>query len=130
MHKIAFQVGSFTIYWYGVLVAAGMVGVDSVRAWETLNEVVKAGNAAEGFTGEDTRISSRLQTQQMVVMTNAPAGEFDLLPSFRLLAREDLLRAIQMAKSFTGESPRAVATLAIARSVLEKSKDTLVAGSN
>jgi len=58
--------------------------------------------AAEAFTGEDTRISSRLQTQQMVVMTNAPAGE----------------------------SPRAVATLAIARSVLEKSKDTLVAGSN
>jgi hypothetical protein len=111
-------------------VAAAMVEVDPVRAWETLNEVVKAGNAAEGFTGEDTRISSRLQTQQMVVMTNAPAGEFDLLLAFRLLAREDLLRAIQLAKSFTGEAPRAVATLAIARSVLEKSKDTLVAGSN
>ena len=25
MHKIAFQVGSFTIYWYGVLVAAGFL---------------------------------------------------------------------------------------------------------
>ena len=34
----------------------------------------------------------------------------------------DPVRAIQMAKSFTGEAPRAVATLAIARSCLRRAK--------
>ena len=101
-------------------VAAGLEGIDRVRAWETLAEVVKAANSAEGFTGEDSRISARLQTKFMVVMTNATAEDFDLLIVFRHLARADLLRAIQIAKTFTGEAPRAVATLAIARSVLEK----------
>lgn len=104
-------------------VAAGLEGIDRVRAWETLAEVVKAANSAEDFTGEDSRISARLQTKFMVVVTNGTAEDFDLLAVFRHLARADLLRAIQIAKTFTGEAPRAVATLAIARSVLEKRKE-------
>jgi hypothetical protein len=105
-------------------VAVGLGEIDRVRAWETLGEVVKAANAAEGFTGEDSRISARLQTKYMTVMTNSTAEDFDLLAAFRHLARADLLRAIQLAKTLTGEAPRAVATLAIARSVLEKRKDS------
>jgi hypothetical protein len=101
-------------------VAVGLTEVDRVRAWEVLNEVVKAANGADAYTGEDSRISARLQTKMMVVMTNATAEDFDLLAVFRHLARADLLRAIQLAKTFTGEAPRAVATLAIARTVLEK----------
>jgi hypothetical protein len=104
-------------------VAAGLGDIDRVRAWEILTEVVKAANSAEAYTGEDSRISSRLQTKYMVVMENSNAEDFDLLAVFRHLARADLLRAIQLAKTFTGEAPRAVATLAIARSVLEKRKD-------
>ena len=60
----------------------------------------------------------------MVVMSNSSAEDFDLIAVFRHLARADLLRAIQLAKTFTGEAPRAVATLAIARSVLEKRKES------
>jgi len=101
-------------------VAAGYAEIDPVRSWETLNEVVKAANSAEGFTGEDSQILAQLQTPQMVVVTNATAEDFDLLAVFRPLSRMDLLRAVQITKGFTGESPRAVATLAIARSVLEK----------
>jgi hypothetical protein len=104
-------------------VAVGLGDIDRVRAWEILTEVVKAANGAEAYTGEDSRISSRLQTKFMVVMNNSTAEDFDLLAVFRHLARADLLRAIQLAKTFTGEAPRAVATLAIARSVLEKRKD-------
>ena len=111
-------------------VTAGFVELDAVRAWETLNEVVKAANAAENFTGEDSRISARLQTSQMVVIENATAEDFDLLGAFRSLARADLFRAIQVAKSFTGEAPRAVATLAIARSVLEKREGASTASNN
>jgi hypothetical protein len=101
-------------------VATGLAKTDRVRAWETIDEVVKAANAAEGFTGEDSQVTARLQTRSMVMATNASAEEFDLLGAFKALAREDLLRAVQLAKTLTGESPRAVATLAIARSVLEK----------
>ena len=104
-------------------VAVGLAEIDRVRAWEILGEVVKAANGAEEYTGEDSRVVSRLQTKFMVVMNNATAEDFDLLSVFRHLARADLLRAIQLAKTFTGEAPRAVATLAIARSVLEKRKD-------
>lgn len=103
-------------------VATQLAELDLVRAWETLGEVVKAANAAEGFTGEDARISSKLQTPMMTVVTNSSAEEFDLIAAFRPLARADLLRAVQLAKTFTGEAPRAVATLAIARSFLEKRK--------
>ena len=104
-------------------VAVGFAEIDRVRAWEILGEVVKAANGADAYTGEDSRISSRLQTQFMVVANNSNAEDFDLIAVFRHLARADLLRAIQLAKTFTGETPRAVATLAIARSVLEKRKD-------
>ncbi|HET6979700.1 MAG TPA: hypothetical protein VFI24_25430 [Pyrinomonadaceae bacterium] len=104
-------------------VAVGIGEIDRVRSWEILGEVVKAANSAEAYTGEDSSISSRLQTKFMVVMSNSTAEDFDLLAVFRHLARADLLRAIQLAKTFTGEAPRAVATLAIARSVLEKRKD-------
>ena len=104
-------------------VAVGFVEIDRVRSWEILAEVVKAANGADGYTGEDSRISARLQTKFMVEMSNSTAEDFDLLTVFRHLATADLLRSIQLAKTFTGEAPRAVATLAIARSVLEKKKD-------
>ena len=48
------------------------------------------------------------------------AQSFDLNDIFARLAREDLQRAIDLAHGFDGESPRAIATLAIARTVLEK----------
>jgi hypothetical protein len=101
-------------------VSVGFAEVDRVRAWEVLGEVVKAANGAEAYTGEDSRISSVLRTKMMVVATNSSAEDFDLLAVFRHLAHADLLRAIQLAKTFTGEAPRAVATLAIARTVLDK----------
>jgi len=105
-------------------VAVGFGEIDRVRSWEILGEVVKAANSAEAYTGEDSRVTSRLQTRFMVVMNQSTAEDFDLLAVFRHLARADLLRAIQLAKTFTGEAPRAVATLAIARSVLDKRKDS------
>jgi len=101
-------------------VATGLVQADRVRAWETIDEAIRAANSAEGFTGEDSQVGARLQTNSMVVMTNATAEDFDLLGAFKALAHDDLLRAVQLSKTLTGESPRAVATLAIARSVLEK----------
>jgi hypothetical protein len=109
-------------------VASGLAELDPVRTWETLAEVVKAANAADGFTGEDSRITTRLQTKFMTQVNNTSAEGFDLMSVFRPLARADLFRAVQMARGFTGEAPRAVATLAIARSVLESNRTQVAAG--
>jgi hypothetical protein len=104
-------------------VATKMAEVDMVRAWETLSEVIKAANAADAFTGEDTRIFSRLQTRNMTVINTSTAEDFDLEGLFRHLAQADLIRAVQVTRSFTNQAPRSVATLAIAQSVLAKRKD-------
>jgi hypothetical protein len=105
-----------------IAVAALYLQTDRVRAWEYVNEALKAANASEGFTGEDSSVSALLRTQNMAMMTSATAEEFDLLGLFRGLSKDDFNRSVEMAKSFTGEGPRAVATLAIARSALEKDK--------
>lgn len=103
-----------------VAVATGLTQADRVRAWEIISEAVKAANSAEGFTGDDGRVGAQIQTKTMVMATNANAEDFNLFGAFRSLARDDFLRTVETAKSFTGEAPRATATLAAARSVLEK----------
>jgi hypothetical protein len=101
-------------------VATLLMQADRVRAWEVVGEALKAANGSEAFSGEDSMVSSTLRSSQMVLVSNASAEEFDLLGLFSSLAKDDLNRAVEIAKSFTGEGPRAVATLAIARTILER----------
>jgi hypothetical protein len=83
-------------------------------------EVVKAGNSAEGFTGEGARIMSQLRFKNGAIMRTSNAADFDLLGVFRTLAKNDLYPAIEAAKNFTNEVARANAILAISRAVLEE----------
>ncbi|HJU54175.1 MAG TPA: hypothetical protein VJ715_06375, partial [Pyrinomonadaceae bacterium] len=103
-----------------VAVTKGFLETDRARAWELISDVVRAGNSAEGFTGEDARLSITLRYRNGVVMQNTNATDFDLPGLFRGLAKDDLYRAIEATKSFTAEAPRANAQLAIARAVLEE----------
>lgn len=103
-----------------VAITTGFLEADPTRAWEFIGETIKAANAAEVFTGDDSSMSSMLRFKNGVVMTNYGVPDFDLLGIFRALAKADLYRAIDSAKSFTGEASRANATLAIARAVLEE----------
>jgi hypothetical protein len=97
--------------------------VDPVRAWGMMGEVVKAANALGEFTGEDGEITSRVVFKGGGAMTNNMSVEsYNLTPLFTALALEDFNRAVDLPKGFTSESPRAVATLAIVRTVLEKKK--------
>lgn len=101
-------------------VATRMYEVDRTRAWEIVAEAVKAANAATGFTGEDAEIVSRFKTSRGTSTTNMTVESFDLNGIFGLLARDDLFRAVELAKTFTGETPRATATLAIIRAILNQ----------
>ncbi len=101
-----------------VAIATQLVALNRQRAWEVMNEIVKASNAAENFTGEDGELSVHLETKFMSSTTSNSVDSFDLEGLFKLLAKEDLNRTIEVARSFNGESPRAVATLAVARAIL------------
>jgi hypothetical protein len=107
-----------------VAITAGFLEADPTRAWEMIAETIKAANAAEGFTGDDSRMTAMLRFKQGVMMNAYNVPDFDLLGIFRSLAKADLYRAIDSAKSFTGEASRANATLAIARAVLEEKQNS------
>jgi len=95
--------------------------VDSARAWAMMTEVTKAANSVSEFSGEDGELTMRVAFKDGGAMTNTFSVEgFNLAGLFTALAREDFNRAADLPKGFTGESPRAVALLAVSRTALEK----------
>ena len=105
-----------------VAVANAFITIDRARAWETMLEVAKASNSAEGFNGEDGRLTMRLQTKNMTSIRTSTVDEFDLPGVFRVLSRENATQAIEIARSFEHEAPRATALIAVGRSLLSDKK--------
>ncbi len=103
-----------------VAVATQFLKVDSNRTWELMAETIKAANAAPEFTGADAGLAARVQTPNQRSTINFDAPTLDLRGIFGALALDDMNRAVELAKAFTGETPRAIATLAIARAALEE----------
>ena len=97
--------------------------LDRARAWETMLEVAKASNSAIGFNGEDGSLSMKLQSKNMTSFHSSTVDDFNLPGIFRALAKENATQAIELARSFEGEAPRAAALIAVARALLsEKAK--------
>ncbi len=94
--------------------------LDRGRVWEQLPDLVKIVNALDEFSGEDGRLVVQFRAKGWGSINSTSSDSFDLSGVFTKLAREDMDRAVEFARAFNGESPRAVATLAIARAVLEK----------
>lgn len=105
-----------------VAVSTRMFQVNPARGWEIISEAIKASNSADGFTGEDGRVTARFVSKGSVSLSSSSAPGFDLAGIFGSLAREDFNRAIQLAREFKTEAPRAAATLAIARAVLTQQR--------
>src|SRR6185436_12662590 len=103
-------------------VAIQFLNSDQTRAWEIMGEGVKAANGVEAFSGEDEGLILALGTATGLKFVEISGSEFSLARVVRLLAKEDLIRATELVKSFKYDAPRAVATLALASSVFEKSK--------
>ena len=107
-----------------VAVANALKLIEPGRVWDATFDAVKAANSAEGFTGEDGEMVMKFQSRgQSSVHTN-DVPDFDLEGIFRDLADQDYDRAVELARGFQGEGPRAVATIAIARAILEPKKST------
>lgn len=105
-----------------IAVANALLAIDRARAWETMLEVAKASNSAEGFNGEDGRIMTQLRTKNMTSIHASGVDEFNLPGVFRALSQENATQAIEIARSFEGEAPRATALIAVARTLLNDKK--------
>ena len=111
-------------------VATRLYALDRNLAWEVLSEALKAANAVNDFTGEDAQIVSRLVTKRGSSTTNFTVETFDLNNIFSQLSKDDLVRAVELAKNFKNEAPRSTAMLAIVRSVLNQKPEGQRRGSS
>jgi hypothetical protein len=104
-------------------IATALLSIDRAKGWEAVADAVKAANAAESFTGEDGvfRISLISKTGSSVRSTSS--GEFNVAGVFGELAKEDYNKSVEVIRGFEREAPRASATIAIARTVLEDKKN-------
>lgn len=107
-----------------IAVANALKVVDAPRVWDATFDAVKAANSAEGFTGEDGLMVLNFQSKGSSSVHTNDVPEFDLEKIFGQLANMDYERAVELARGFQGEGPRAVATIAIARAVLAPKKKT------
>ena len=103
-------------------VANTLFTFDRARGWEASLDAIKAANSAEGFTGEDGVLRTSLLTQSMSSIRSSTVAEFNVADLFTLLTKGDYGRAVELARGFEREAPRASAVIAIARSVLEEKK--------
>ena len=105
-----------------VALANALRVIDPPRVWDATFDAVKAANSAEGFTGEDGELLLEFQSKHQSSVNTSDVPDFDLDGIFRHLANEDYERAVELARGFEREGPRAVATISIARAVLEPKK--------
>jgi hypothetical protein len=103
-------------------VANALAEIDPGRAWDATFDAVKAANSAEAFTGEDGILVLKFSGPHQSSISDHKVAEFDVAGIFRVLADKDYERAVELARGFQGEGPRAVATIAIARAVLDPKK--------
>lgn len=105
-----------------IAVANALKVVDVTRVWDATFEAVKAANSAEGFTGEDGELILKFQSKSQSSINSNDIPEFDLDGIFRDLADRDYEKAVDLARGFEREGPRAIATIAIARGILAPKK--------
>ena len=94
------------------------------RVWEAIFDAVKAANAVGNFRGEDGVLTFTVNGKSHVLKKTEPVADFDIEGIFREAASKDFERAVQLARGFREEAPRANATLAICRTVLSENKAT------
>lgn len=107
-----------------IAVANALYVIDPAKSWDATFEAVKAANSAADFTGEDGRISIKFQSKTQSSIHTSTVEDFDLEGIFRNLADQDYERAVELARGFEAEGPRATATIAIARAVLQPKKQS------
>ncbi len=105
-----------------IAVASAYLIIDRPKAWDALFDAAKGANSADTFTGEDGTMRVSLITKGTSSIRSSSTSDFDIAPIFGELAHDDYGRTVELARLFEREAPRAGATIAIARAVLEEKK--------
>ncbi|HYE66278.1 MAG TPA: hypothetical protein VD966_11895 [Pyrinomonadaceae bacterium] len=95
------------------------------RAWELLSQLVRATNAVEDYAGGEISLEIAARensTEGASDHFSVTAEAFRLDVVFAKMARLDFAKALAEARSLEGDVPKAIASLAIARTVLEANK--------
>jgi hypothetical protein len=106
-------------------VATQFLTIDQIRSWEVAAEGIKAANAVEAFSGETNNLSVPLFTSSGFKLIDLDTSSLNLSALVRSLAKQDLVRSTDLAKSLKYEAPRALAILAVASAAMEKTKGAL-----
>jgi hypothetical protein len=104
-------------------IANALEQIEPTRAWDALFDAVKAGNSSEAFTGEDGVLTITISSKSQIIKRMEANPDFEIKGIFSEVANKDYERAVQLARGFQGEAPRANATIAICQAALnEKSR--------
>jgi hypothetical protein len=90
---------------------------NKARVWDLLNETVKAANAVPDFTGENGNTSLTLEGKFSIRMSTELSSPADLADVFASLTKEDFYQALDAARSFSGDAPRALAMISVGRAM-------------
>jgi hypothetical protein len=96
--------------------------LDKTRGWELVSEAVKAANAVADFTGENGHTSVTLEGKFSIRMGTELVTPTDLPEVFASLAEDNFYQAVDAGKTFTGDAPRAMVTISIARATFEEKR--------
>ncbi|HSQ23139.1 MAG TPA: hypothetical protein VLN44_01950 [Pyrinomonadaceae bacterium] len=103
-------------------IANAVFNLNRPSIWEVMNDAIKAANSADKFTGEDGEIAFHLNAKGINSSHQHRFSDFDVAGIFTKLANEDYEKAVELARGFQNQAPRANAVIAIARFVLEEKK--------
>jgi hypothetical protein len=92
--------------------------LDRTRTWELLSETIKTINGVPDFTAERGQANLSLEGKFSIRFGVELATAEDLTEVFRQLAEQSFYQALDVSKSFRADAPRALATIAVARTVL------------
>ena len=99
-------------------VTNALLVVNRATAWDVMGDAIKAANSAETFTGEDGELKFQMLTKGMSSVRQSTVADFDVTGIFEALAKEDYEKAVDLARGFQHDAPRASAVIALARSIL------------
>ena len=92
--------------------------LDPTRTWELLSETVKTINGVPDFTVERGQANLTLEGKFSIRLSVELASSVDLAEVFRQLGEQSFYQALDVSKTFRADAPRALATIAVARTVL------------
>lgn len=113
-----------------VALLAQLSKLDKTRGWQLLSEMVKSANAVNDFTGENSNANLMLEGKFSIRLGTELAKPTDLSTLFASLAENNFYQALDAARTFAGDAPRATVMISIARATFEKKPERSATSQN